>query len=161
MLVAGTRTSPVIFLDSSAKGVRKLLAIFHLTLAVMVAESVSAEDPPLPSSLTGYPGNAERGLALMRDSSLPSCVICHRISSLPDRDQGELGPPLDGVANRYDAEQLRQRIIDARVVVPDTIMPPYYSTEGLSRVGEEWAGQTIYSAEDVEDIVAYLLTLRD
>lgn len=137
------------------------LAILQLVLAMAVAGIASAEGFPSHPPLTDRPGDAAQGLALIRDTSLPSCLICHSISSLPDRDQGSLGPPLDGVAQFYDAGELRQRIIDPRVIVPDTIMPPYYSLEGLFRVGEPWAGQTIYSAEDVEDIVAYLLTLKD
>ena len=71
-----------------------------------------------------------------------------------------LGPLLDGVADNYSPEELRQRIIDARVVSPETIMPPYFSTEGLFRVAEEWRSKTIYGAQDVEDVVAYLMTLR-
>jgi sulfur-oxidizing protein SoxX len=68
---------------------------------------------------------------------------------------------LAGVAGRYSAEELRQRIIDARAFQSDTIMPPYYSTKGLLRVGSRWLGQTIYQAQDVEDVVAFLMTLKD
>ncbi len=125
--------------------------------ALSLATAAGAETPP---PLTGQPGDPERGLAIVRDQGRASCLICHSIASLPDADQGQLGPPLDGVAAAYDAGELRQRIMDARVASPDTIMPPYYSTEGLHRVGARWAGTTIYSAQDVEDVVAFLGTLR-
>lgn len=139
----------------------KVLPIALLALAVSSAGIAGADEAAWPSPLTDQPGDAARGLALVRDSSLASCLICHSIDALPDRDQGELGPPLDGVAEYLEAGQFRQRIMDARKVSPGTIMPPYYSTEGLFRVGAEWVGQTIYSAQDVEDVVAYLLTLKD
>lgn len=88
-------------------------------------------------------------------------MICHAFPGLPDSDMGELGPPLGGVASRYDAAELRQRIIDARRLLPDTIMPPYYSTENLFRVAAKWQGRTIYSAQEVEDVLAFLLTLKE
>lgn len=116
--------------------------------------------PSLPGPLTDIPGDPVRGLEVFRDGSKATCLICHSVSGLPDRDQGVLGPLLDGIAKRYSSEELRQRIIDARVVSPGTIMPPYFSTEGLFRVAEEWQSKTIYRAQDVEDVVAYLLTLR-
>ena len=74
---------------------------------------------------------------------------------------GNIGPPLDGIGAALSEEDLRQRVVDARMVSPDTIMPPYYSTSGLFRVGDKWKGKTIYSAQDVEDVVAYLMTLKD
>ena len=129
----------------------------------MLASGASAMAEPVLSHppLTDRPGDPVRGLGVMRDAARASCLICHSIAVLPDRDQGGLGPPLDGVGSRLDAGQLRQRIVDARSMAPDTIMPPYHATDGLFRVGAKWAGQTIYSAQDVEDVVAFLMTLRD
>ena len=109
---------------------------------------------------TLMPQHPARGLEVFRDGSKATCLICHSVSDLPDRDQGVLGPLLDGIADIYSPQELRQRIIDARVISPGTIMPPYFSTEGLFRVAEAWRSKTIYSAQDVEDIVAYLMTLR-
>lgn len=126
-----------------------------------VAFTATAQNEASLPALVAEPGDPERGLALIRDPSRASCLICHAISSLPDRDQGQLGPPLDGVGRVYDAGELRQRIVDARTMSPDTIMPPYHSTEGLYRVGEKWRGTTIYSAQDVEDVVAFLMSLKD
>jgi sulfur-oxidizing protein SoxX len=115
----------------------------------------------LSQPLTDQPGNPTAGRDVLRDSSKATCLICHGISSLSDRDQGTLGPSLDGVALRYDQDELRQRIVDARTVSPETIMPPYYSTEGLFRVAEERKNTTIYSAQEVEDVVAFLMTLHN
>lgn len=105
--------------------------------------------------------DAVRGELVLRDMRQASCLICHSISGLDEKDQGAIGPSLDGVADRLNADELRQRIVDARALNPDTMMPPYFSSEGLFDVGREWAGQTIYSAQDVEDVLAYLLTLRE
>lgn len=111
--------------------------------------------------LTDGPADPERGLAVLRDGKKATCLICHSISSIPDPDQGTLGPSLDGVASRYGSDWLRQRIMDARVQTPDTIMPPYYSRKNLFRVADIWKGTTIYSAQDVEDVLAFLLTLKE
>lgn len=135
------------------------LSILLLALAVCVSGQALAQATPSHPALTVTPGDADRGRALIRDPSRASCLICHSIAALPDRDQGELGPPLDGVAAIYDADELRLRVMDARRLSPDTIMPPYFSTEGLYRVGREWSGTTIYSAQEVEDVVAFLVTL--
>ena len=135
----------------------RILAMLGL---LAVAAPLAADERAL-SPLTGQPGDPARGLALIRDASRASCLICHSIATLPDRDQGQLGPALDRVGAAYDAGRIRQRIVDARTVSPGTIMPPYFSTEGLYRVGAKWAGTTIYSAQDVEDVVAFLMTLRD
>lgn len=136
-----------------------LVLICGLTLAVgpRAMADPTLSHPPL----TDQPGDPVRGQAVVRDASRASCLICHSIATLPDRDQGGLGPPLDGVAARLDAGQMRQRIVDARRVSPDTIMPPYHATADLFAVGAKWVGQTLYSAQDVEDVVAFLMTLKD
>lgn len=140
-----------------ATGALKSLGPLLCALGLSGAGAAGAAAQPL----TDRPGDPERGLAAIRDASRASCLICHRISALPDRDQGEIAPSLDGVGLRYTPDELRQRIVDARRVAPDTIMPPYYSTEGLYRVGAKWAGRTIYDAQDVEDVLAFLTTLQD
>lgn len=127
--------------------------------AVMAAPFAMAE-AQLPQPLTEAPGDAARGQEILRDGSKATCLICHSISALPDRDQGVLGPSLDGVGARYSAGELRARLVDARVTNPETIMPPYFSQEGLFRVGQRWQGTTIYTAQEVEDVLAYLLTLK-
>lgn len=136
---------------------RFLSLISAAWLAVVPGASAEETHPPL----TDRAGDPDRGREILRDTSRASCLICHGISALPDRDQGELGPPLDGVGSVYTAGELRLRIMDARRIQPDTIMPPYYATNDLYRVGARWVGQTIYSAQDVEDVVAFVMTLVD
>lgn len=139
----------------------KALALFLLIWLGVPSFATGGPSPSLPGPLTDVPGDPARGLEIFRDGSKATCLICHSVSTLPDRDQGVLGPLLDGIADFYSPEELRQRIIDARAISPGTIMPPYFSTEGLFRVAEEWRSKTIYYAQEVEDVVAYLMTLRN
>lgn len=139
------------------RNLKRSLPLAWLLASVMAGPGVGAGVQPL----TDEPGDPVRGLEIIRDTSRASCLICHQFAGLDDRGQGEIGPPLENVGAIYDAADLRQRVMDAREISPDTLMPPYYSTEGLYRVGEEWKGQTIYAAQDVEDVVAFLLTLKD
>ncbi len=109
--------------------------------------------------LTGAPGDATRGRALVLDRST-TCILCHS-GPFETRFQGDLAPSLAGAGNRWTAAQLRLRLVDAAHFNPDTIMPSYYRVDGLARVGRNWAGKPILTAEQIEDIVAYLATLRD
>jgi sulfur-oxidizing protein SoxX len=116
--------------------------------------------PPL--ALAGSSGDPLKGEAVLRDMGRASCLICHKISNLLDeKDQGEIGPALDNAGDQFTASELRARIMDARQINPDSIMPPYFSTKGLHNVARAYQGQTIYSAEDVENVVAYLLSLKE
>ena len=128
-------------------------------LAVVAVYSAPAQAGPM-GRLTDMPGDARRGQAILSDMSRASCLICHEIEGLDEKDQGQIGPPLRGIANVLSEAELRQRVVDARVMNPDTIMPPYFSLDNLFRVAEDHRGKTIYSAQDVEDVVAYLKTLK-
>ena len=129
--------------------------------AIWVATSVLSDGVTAINALTDTAGDPENGLLVLRDSSKASCLICHNIPSLPDRDQGRIGPFLDGVATRYSEHDLRLRLIDARHINEKTVMPPYFSIENLFRVGQKWQGKTIYTAQEVEDVLAYLMGLGD
>ena len=111
-------------------------------------------------SLTGAPGDAARGRALVLDRST-TCILCHSGPFPETRFQGDLAPELRGTANRWSASQLRLRLVDASRFNPQTIMPSYYRIDGLARVGRNFAGKPILSAGQIEDIVAFLATLRD
>jgi sulfur-oxidizing protein SoxX len=81
---------------------------------------------------------------------------------IPDEpDPGNIGPDLAGIATRYTAAELRLRLVDPKIINPSTVMPAYYSLRNLKRVEEQYVGQTIYSAQDIEDVVAFLLTLTE
>jgi len=114
----------------------------------------------IAESLTGEPGDAARGRTLVIDRS-STCILCHS-GPFPDvKFQGDLAPSLAGAGNRWTASQLRLRLVDAAHFNPTTIMPSFYRVNGFDRVGQTWRGKPILSAEQIEDIVAYLTTLRD
>ena len=114
----------------------------------------------IPEPLTDLPGDAERGRRVVQDREGGDCLICHAMS-LPQRQfHGTIGPPLDGVGSRYSAGALRLRLVDPKAVNPDTIMPAYHRVEGFHRVHERYGGKPILTAQQIEDVVAYLLTLQ-
>lgn len=114
----------------------------------------------IAESLTGMPGDAARGRALVLERS-STCILCHS-GPLPElKFQDDLAPSLAGAGSRWSAGQLRLRLVDASSLNPATIMPSYYRIEGLVRVGPAWRGKPILSAEQIEDMVAYLAGLRE
>jgi L-cysteine S-thiosulfotransferase len=114
----------------------------------------------IPASLTGALGNATRGRALVVERS-STCILCHGGPFPEQKFQGDLAPNLAGVGGRWSAGQLRLRLVDASRLNATTIMPSYYRVDGLDRVGPSWRDKPILSAEQIEDIVAYLVTLRE
>ncbi|WP_051387075.1 sulfur oxidation c-type cytochrome SoxX [Bradyrhizobium sp. ARR65] len=114
----------------------------------------------IPQSLTGRPGDAARGRALVLDRT-STCILCHSGPFPNVKFQGDLAPNLAGVGSRWSASQLRLRLVDASRFNPATIMPSFYRVDGLVHVGQNWRDKPILSAEQIEDIVAYLATLRD
>ncbi len=114
----------------------------------------------IPASLTGKAGDATQGRALVVNRS-STCILCHSGPFPEQAFQGDLAPSLDGVGGRWSEGQLRLRLVDASRLNPATIMPSYYRVEGLERVGATWRDKPILSASQIEDIVAYLATLRD
>jgi L-cysteine S-thiosulfotransferase len=114
----------------------------------------------IPAPLTDQPGDAERGRRIVLDRNGGDCIICHAMP-LPERQfHGTVGPPLDGVGRRYTAGELRLRLVDPKAINAQSVMPAYYKVEGLYRVLSRYDGQTLLSAQQIEDIVAYLLTLQ-
>lgn len=138
---------------------------------VLLAANVAAGDRELepfeivgleiPEPLTDNPGDPINGKRIVTDATNATCLICHPMPIPEQPDAGNLAPDLTGVGSRYTAAELRLRIVDPKVVNPDTIMPAYYRLSGFTRVQPEFAGQTVYGAQDVEDAIAYLLTLAD
>lgn len=114
----------------------------------------------IADSLTGAPGDAARGRALVL-ARTTTCILCHSGPFPETRFQGDLAPDLTGAGNRWTVSQLRLRLVDASRFNPDTIMPSYYRADGLVRVGRNFTGKPILSAAEIEDVVAYLATLRD
>ncbi|MBA3597094.1 MAG: sulfur oxidation c-type cytochrome SoxX [Methylibium sp.] len=110
--------------------------------------------------LTAQPGNAARGRAIVTDRRTGLCLLCHSGPFPEEAFQGTLAPPLDGAGSRLSAGQLRLRLVDSRRLDPDSLMPAYHRSEGLARVGAAWQGRPLLDAQQIEDVVAFLLTLR-
>lgn len=112
-------------------------------------------------SLTGVLGDPQKGRTVMISANKGNCIACHRVAALSgEPSHGDLGPTLNGIGSRYSEAQLRQVVINPKLVFQNTIMPAYHTTEGLDRVQAPLAGQPILSAAEVEDVVAFMKTLR-
>jgi sulfur-oxidizing protein SoxX len=114
----------------------------------------------MSQSLSGQPGDVKRGRALVVSRQDGLCILCHSGPFPEERFQGNLAPDLAASAARLSPAQLRARIVDASRFNPDTIMPSYFRTEGLTRVAPQFAGKTILTAQDIEDVVAFLVSLK-
>ena len=113
----------------------------------------------IPASLTGAKGDPVRGRTIVANRQVGLCLLCHSGPFPEERSQGDLAPDLRSAA-RLTEGQIRQRIVDSTKVNPQSIMPAYYRSEGLERVAPAYRGKTILSAEQIEDVVAYLTTLK-
>jgi sulfur-oxidizing protein SoxX len=114
----------------------------------------------IPASLTGAPGDPVRGRAIVRKRE-SACLLCHSGPFPEERFLGDLAPSLAGAGSRWSEGELRLRLVDATRLNPATIMPPYYRVDGLNRVARAWRGKPALTAKEIEDVVAYLKTLRD
>ncbi|MGQ3353158.1 MAG: sulfur oxidation c-type cytochrome SoxX [Phreatobacter sp.] len=111
--------------------------------------------------LGGLAGSAERGGRIVRNRETANCLICHTIPDATEAFMGEVGPPLAGVGARLAAGQIRLRLIDPTLANPDAVMPAYHRTAGLVHVDARWRGRPVLSAQDIEDVVAYLSALKE
>ena len=115
----------------------------------------------IPESLTGAKGDPTRGRAIVASRQIGLCLLCHSGPFPEERFQGNLAPDLRGAGRRWSEGQLRLRIVDSGRLNPFTIMPAYHRTEGLVRVAPAYRGKPVLSAAQIEDVVAFLTTLRD
>jgi sulfur-oxidizing protein SoxX len=111
--------------------------------------------------LTTTPGDAVRGRQWVVSREGGHCVLCHAVPGEDVKFTGTIGPPFAGVGSRLDAAQIRRRIVDITVLKPDAVMPAFHRTQDLSRVASPYRGQPILTGQQVEDMVAYLSTLKD
>jgi sulfur-oxidizing protein SoxX len=130
-------------------------------VAVSCLVGVARGNDAMPESLTGAKGDPARGRAIVANRQVGLCLLCHSGPFPEERFQGNLAPDLRGAGTRWSEGQLRLRIVDSARINPATIMPAYHRTKGLVRVAPAWRGKTVLSAEQVEDVVAFLMTLRD
>lgn len=155
----------------------KLLAtgatIAALLAAPVVAETIAPtmvvfEDGAVATSLTGTPGDAAAGEKIMNKGA-GNCIACHQVSDLDYLSfQGEIGPTLDGAADRWSEAELRGLVANAKLTFEGTMMPSFYKTEGFIRLGNAYTGKAhegdvapLLTAQEVEDVVAYLMTLKE
>ena len=149
-----------------------------LTFAAMLANAVcltatQAQEPAkaalrlyqvvgnaIPASLTGTRGDPVRGRTIVVNRQ-NTCLLCHSGPFPEERFQGDLSPDLKGAGSRWTEGELRLRMVDASRLNPATIMPSYYKLDGLTRVAAAWRDKPILTAEQIEDVVAYLATLKD
>lgn len=145
-----------------------------VVLALMIGASAASAEVVKPAdvkiiegvltqSLTGQPGDPEKGRQWFIDRKLGNCLACHQNSQVVDQPyHGEVGPPLDGVAGRWSEAELRAIVVNSKIALhEDTIMPAFYRDTGFNRVAEKFAGKPILTAQQVEDVVAFLLTLKE
>lgn len=147
--------------------------LFISTPAGLMAEAEGIPPPPepycewemvdysIPEPLCGLQGDAGRGQKVMLDSARGNCLACHQLPIEGVEAYGTIAPPLQGIAKRLGEAQLRLRVVDSRHLNPNSIMPGYYRNPDLiHRPGKPYIGRTFLAAQDVEDVIAYLVTLK-
>ena len=151
-----------------------LVAALSLSLAVPALAETAPKDVifdggKVEASLTGAPGDPANGVKVMTTNALGNCVACHTIAALPDvQFPGTIAPPLDGAADRWTEAELRGIVSNAKMTFEGSFMPAFYKTEGYIRPGDGYTGKAaegalppILTAQQIEDVVAYLLTLKE
>ncbi|GAA6177467.1 sulfur oxidation c-type cytochrome SoxX [Sulfitobacter pacificus] len=150
-------------------------AVIGLTASVAFASEVLptavsfTEDGAVAQSLSGTAGDAANGRIIVGDKKQGNCVACHQVSDLADVPfQGEIGPMLDGAGERWSEAELRGIVANAKIMFEDSMMPSFYKTEGFIRPGNAYTGKAaddtfgpILTAQQIEDVVAYLVTLKE
>jgi sulfur-oxidizing protein SoxX len=146
------------------------VVIAAIQIAAALADGVSRAEElrryqttggAIAASLTGVPGDVARGRSIILNRKLGLCLLCHSGPFPEERFHGNLAPDLKGAGTRLSAGELRLRIVDSAKLNPHTIMPAYYIVDGRNRVALAYRGKPILTAEQIEDVVAFLTTLRD
>ena len=151
-----------------ALGVAMSMILGSAAFADTAPGDVAFADGAVAQSLTGAPGNPEEGAKVISTRALGNCVACHVVSAMPKvQFQGDVGPSLDGAATRWDEAQLRGIVANAKMMFEGTRMPAFYKTTGFVRPGDGYTAKAapadlppILTAQQIEDVVAYLMTLK-
>ena len=147
-------------------------------VCALIATAAGAETAPgdvvygeygqVEQSLTGVPGDPQKGVEVMTSRGLGNCIACHQVTELDDYPfHGEVGPSLDGVSERWTEADLRGIVSNAKMMFDGTMMPAFYKSTGYIRPGDAFTGKagteplpTLLTAQQVEDVVAYLMTIK-
>ena len=156
------------------KAARRGCGMAALMAGVLLASALDAQarvagtllvvNDGVPASLTGVPGDPARGRAIVASRQQGMCLLCHNgpVTLFPEeRTPGTVAGPLAGAGARWTEAQLRLRVADARRLNPNSVMPAYLRSDGLQRVGKAWQGRMLLERQQVEDVVAFLQTLKE
>lgn len=144
-------------------------SIVGVTAGEIAPSDVKYVDGAIAESLTGAPGDPAKGAAVLGSKSVGNCIACHQISALSDIQwHGEVGPSLDGAADRWSEAELRGIVANAKMMFEDSVMPSFYKTSGFVRPGDAYTGKAaegelppLLTAQQIEDAVAFLATLKE
>jgi sulfur-oxidizing protein SoxX len=149
----------------------KFLVLTYTLVAVSVSfasaepvapNAVKYEDGAVLVSLTGVVGDAVAGRDVFKARKLGNCLACHVNVDMPEESfHGEVGPEIAGAGSRWSEGELRGIVTNSKMVFEDTIMPAFYRDSGFTRPLAKFEGKTILTAQQIEDVVAYLQTLKD
>ena len=130
---------------------------------LMIASCVEQSAPidAIDRSLSGVPGDPDSGRLVFLGRDAGHCILCHQVDGLDAEFQGDVGPDLSNVGDRFSEAQLRLRIADYDAIAPGVLMPSFFRTDGFSQVATPYQGKTVLTAQQVEDLVAYLGQLKD
>lgn len=151
--------------------IKLALPALGVVVALMAGSAIAADEMKLidykvvdgssiPKSLTGKPGDPVNGRKVVIDRRKGNCLACHEMPIPEQTFHGKIGPNLQGVASRYSEGEIRLRVVNPKILNPETFMPAYYRNDGFHRVLKKFQGKTIISAQEVEDVVAYTMTLK-
>lgn len=145
----------ILFVASAA-----ILGVSAVVAETLAPTQVAFNEGAVEQSLTGVAGDPAMGRKVFANRKQGNCLACHMNEDLAEESfQGEVGPPLDGAADRWTEAEFRGIVSNAKMMFPETIMPAFYIDEGYERPLEDFAGKSILTAQQVEDVVAYLQTL--
>ncbi len=139
----------------------RVAATMVVLLASTAASAIDVRGDTIPEPLTATPGDAVRGRALVASRQQGLCLLCHQAPIPEERFQGNLATNLAGAGSRWSPAQLRLRLVDSRRLNADSLMPAFHRIDGLHNVGKAWVGKPVFDAQQVEDVVAWLSTLKD
>lgn len=146
-----------------------VLAMATPAISETAPKEVVYAEGAVKTSLTGVPGDPANGVKVMTTNALGNCVACHQIAALPKVEfPGDIGPALDGAGSRWSEAQLRGIVANAKMTFDGTFMPAFYKVDGFIRPGDAYTGKAgteplppILDAQQIEDVVAFLMTLKD